>query len=135
MYVPNTANGNVGSVMTCNGTWTPNQLTFTMGPSNQDFFFYIFHYDFGAGPQSLLVDDVVLTYADGTAPAHVVLHPGVRNSTVVGNTVQVDGAPYLALGFFAVNASDLSQAAAMGANTVVGLGDNNPAADCFNTGP
>ncbi len=44
----------------------------------------------------------------------------------------VDGAPYLALGFFDVGYDDLQLAADNGANTVSALGAS-PAADCFCT--
>jgi hypothetical protein len=51
---------------------------------------------------------------------------------ISNQTVRVDGAPYLALGFFDVNYADLPQMAALGANTVFGLGgDQN--AGCYNT--
>ena len=63
----------------------------------------------------------------------MVLHPGQRNVKVAGQTVMVDGAPFLSLGFFDVGYFDLPQVAALGANTINGLPNFN-ATDCFNTG-
>jgi hypothetical protein len=93
-----------------------------------EFFFYLFSYNGGW----VRFDDVVLTYGDGSAPAPVSLHAGNRKVETSNQTVLVDGAPYLALGFFDVNYGDLGQVAALGANTVFGLGgDQN--AECYNT--
>jgi hypothetical protein len=50
-------------------------MTFTTGPSATDFHFAVYAY--GAG--WVRVDDIVLTYANGTVPQQTVLHPGVRN--------------------------------------------------------
>jgi hypothetical protein len=128
VYVPGTLGGDTFQYLTCNDAWAPNQIGFTAGPTATDFFYYIFNRD----TSWLRIDDVVLTYADGTVPQQPVLHTGTRNVTISGQTVQVDGAPYFALGFFDVGYDDLPLAAAAGANTVNGLGVNM-AANCFNT--
>jgi hypothetical protein len=114
--------------LTCNGSWASNSMTFQVG-SSPWFFFYLFNADYSW----LRLDDIVLTYADGTAPQHTVLHPGVRNVGISGQTVTVDGSPFFSMGFVGVEYSDLALAAAAGANTINGLGAYGPA-DCFNTG-
>jgi hypothetical protein len=115
--------------LTCNGSWALNQVAFQVLPTTNLFRIY-----FTNNAKSwLLIDDVVLTYADGTAPPNTILHPGVRSVSVSGQTVMVDGAPYLALGFFDVPYSDLAAAKSLGANTVLGLNNYN-SADDFNTG-
>ncbi len=73
----------------------------------------------------------MLTYADGTVPQQQVLHPGTRNVSIAGQNLQVDGAPYFALGFFDVEYDDLPLAIAAGANTVDGL-EISMSARCFN---
>src|SRR5579859_532927 len=128
VYIPGTAGGDTFQYVTCNDAWAPNQINFTVAPAATSFFFYVYNYD----TSTFLVDDIVLTYADGTVPQSQVLHPGTRNVAISGQTVKVDGAPYFALGFFDVRYEDLSLAAAAGANTVNGLGINM-AASCFNT--
>ena len=128
VYVPGTLGGDTFQYLACNDSWSPNQVNFTAGPSATDFLFYVYNRD----TSWFRVDDVVLTYADGTAPQQPALHPGRRNVNISDQTVQVDGAPYFALGFFDVKYDDLPQAAAAGANTVNGLGINM-SADCFNT--
>jgi hypothetical protein len=128
VYIPGTLGGDTFQYVTCNDAWAPNQVTFTAGPGATDFFFYIYNRDISW----VRIDDVVLTYADGTVPQQPVLHAGTRNVRVSGQTVQVDGAPYFAKGFFDVGYDDLPLAAAAGANTVNGLG-TNMAANCFNT--
>jgi hypothetical protein len=128
VYVPGTLGGDTFQYVTCNDAWAPNQVTFTAGPGATDFFFYIYNRDISW----VRIDDVVLTYADGTVPQQPVLHSGTRNVRISGQTVQVDGAPYFAKGFFDVAYDDLPLAVAAGANTVNGLGINM-AANCFNT--
>ena len=84
-HVPNTAAGDVGIFPTCDGTWRLNQLPFQMGPdSGVNFYFSIYSY----GASSLLIDDILLTYGDGTAPAHTALHAGTRNVSISGQTVK-----------------------------------------------
>ncbi len=73
----------------------------------------------------------MLTYADGTVPQQQVLHPGTRNVSIPPQNLQVDGAPYFALGFFDVEYDDLPRAIAAGANTVDGL-EIGMSARCFN---
>jgi hypothetical protein len=128
-YIPGMANGDVSQYLTCNGNWNLNQITFQTGPSAAYFYYYIFNIN----TSSLLVDDVSLTYGDGTVPQQTILHPGVRNVNISGQNVLVDGAPFLSLGFFDVEYNSLAQVAATGANTINGLPSYN-AANCFNTG-
>jgi hypothetical protein len=80
------------------------------------------------GKGSLLLDDLVLTYADDTVPTQSVAHSGHRDATTSGQTMLVDGAPYLALGFVRVPYEDLEAAKEQGANTLVW-----DAEQCFNT--
>ncbi len=128
--IPGTSGGETVQYLTCNDAWTPNQVNFTAGPSSTDFFFYVFNLD----RSWLRIDDVVLTYADGSVPSQPVLHDGTRNVTISGQTMRVDGAPYFARGFFDVGYDDLPLAAAAGANTVNASGGVvNVAANCFNT--
>ena len=129
VYIPGMANGDAGQWLTCDGNWDLNQITFQTGPSAGYLSYSFYNY----GTSWVLLDDVVLTFGDGTAPQHTVLHPGVRNVNISGQTVKVDGAPFLSLGFFDVEYSDLALVAATGANTINGLPNYN-AADCFNTG-
>ncbi len=128
IYIPGTASGDVGQYLTCNGNWAFNRVSFQVQPTATDFFFYVYNRDV----EWLRVDDVVLTYSGGDAPQQTVLHPGVRNAAASDQALMVDGAPYLALGFFDVGYDDLQLAADSGANTVTGLGAS-PAADCFCT--
>jgi hypothetical protein len=128
VYIPGTLGGDTYQYLTCNDAWMPNQVNFTAGPSSTDFFFYIFNAD----TAWLRIDDLVLTYADGTVPNQPVLHAGTRNVGISGQTVNVDGAPYFARGFFDVAYNDLHLAVAAGANTLNGL-SVNMAANCFST--
>jgi len=128
VYIPGTSAGDRTFPLNCTGSWTLNAFTFRIGSVAHDFLFYLFSYN---GPW-VRFDDVVLTYADGSAHAPMSLHAGNRKVEISNQTVLVDGAPYLALGFFDVNYTDLAQVAALGANTVFGLGgDQN--AGCYNT--
>jgi hypothetical protein len=129
VHVPDTATGNVSQPLTCNGNWALNQVTFQSAPSAAYFFFYVFNADVSW----LRVDDLVLTYSDGTVPPHTVVNTGVRAVGISGQNVTVDGKPYLSLGYVNVGYNDLAAVAATGANTVNGLGSYNNAA-CFNTG-
>jgi hypothetical protein len=128
VYIPGMANGDFSAYLTCNGNWAFNTMNFTTGSSATQFHFAIYAYDVG----SVQVDDIVLTYANGTVPQQTVLHPGVRNVGVSGQTLTVDGEPYMALGFFEVPYEDLAAVAATGANTVQALG-GTAGAGCFNT--
>ncbi len=129
VYVPGMAFGDVDAYLACNGDWSLNQLSFSTGTAPTYLFFYIFNMD----TSWLEVDDISLTYGDGTAPQHVTLHPGQRNVAISGNNVMVDGKPFLSLGFYDVGYNDLAQAAATGANTVNSYETYNDT-DCFNTG-
>ncbi len=129
LYVPGTANGDVSSGLACNGGWSLNQIAFTTLPTAGYVFFYIFL----DGVATLQVDDVVLTYGDGTVPQSTTLHAGTRNVSVAGQNVMVDGAPYLSLGFYDVGYYDLARVASTGANTINGYFQLT-STDCFNTG-
>ena len=112
--------GEVDLPLTCNGSWSPNQVTFQTGTTAGyiNYALYLF------GTSSAEFDDVVLTFGDGTAPQHTVLHSGVRKTSISGQTVNVDGAPFLSLGFYDVGYYDLAQVAATGANTINGSGSS-----------
>jgi hypothetical protein len=128
VYIPWTSTGGTTQYLNCNGNWNFNQVAFQTGSAPGDLYYYIFDY----GTQFLRVDDVVLTFGNGTAPQRTVLHPGTRNARVSGQHLMVDGAPYLSLGFYNVPYNSLAQAAAVGAKTIVG-GEYGEA-DCYNTG-
>ncbi len=128
-FVNSTAGSVAAEWLVCNTTWTLNSMNFQIGPTAPRFNLYVYNY----GTQPMLIDDFVLTYGDGTAPSRINLHPGTRSVGISGQNVMVDGAPYLALGFFDVPRSDISQIQATGANTVHGLGSSG-SADCFNFG-
>jgi hypothetical protein len=129
VFIPAVATGDLSTPMNCTGYWELNTISFQTSPTAQSFFFYLFSY-YG---QWARFDDVVLTYGNGTAPTPLTLYPGNRNVTVSNQAVVVDGAPYLALGFFSVDYNDLPTVAAMGANTIFGLGDLSSQANCYNT--
>ena len=130
LFYVNSTSGSVASTsLECNATWTPNRMNFQIGSGATSFWVYVYNY----GTELMLIDDLVLTYGDGTAPARINLHSGTRPVGISGQNVLVDGAPYLALGFFDVPRSGISQVRAAGANTVHGLGSSS-GADCFNAG-
>lgn len=129
VYIPFTAGGDTFTLLNCTGAWALNTINFRTSPTAQDFYYYLFSYYGGW----VRFDDIVLTYADGTVPNPNPLYAGVRNVKISNRTMYVDGNPYLALGFFDVPYSALSQAAATGANTLFGLGTDATAAACFNT--
>ncbi len=130
MHVPDTADGNVAVPFTCDNKWNQAKLVFTAAPKAD----YAFYYFFNADKAWLRVDDVVLTFADGTAPKYQPLHAGQRDVKIAGQNVLVDGAPFLSLGFFDVGYTDLAAVAKTGANTINGGLVQHSAADCFNTG-
>jgi len=137
---PTPGNPEIWGYATCNGNWNLNQATFSSTdpgfqyPAAQPAPGYItFGLNAFKTPWAIF-DDVTLTYGDGTAPSHVVLHPGTRSVEISGNTMKVDGSPFLSLGFLDVEYSDLAQVAATGANTLNGVGYSFNSADCFNTG-
>lgn len=127
-YTPSSSAGDLIEDLTCNGAWVQNDITFTSSGSADDVMIYFYNAD----TTSLLLDDVILTYGDGTVPAQTVKHAGVRSVSVSGSVVSVDGAPYLALGFFDVPFDDLQAMFDLGGNTVTTLGLDE-VVDCFNT--
>ncbi|HUS08691.1 MAG TPA: DUF2341 domain-containing protein, partial [Bryobacteraceae bacterium] len=128
VYIPDTLGGDTFQYVTCNDAWSPNEIAFTSGAAATDLLLFVYNRDV----EWLRIDDMVLTYADGTVPQQPVLHPGSRNVTTSGQTLLVDGAPYFARGFFDVSYQDLPKVAALGANTLNGL-QMNMSASCFNT--
>jgi hypothetical protein len=128
-YTPSVPSGNQSQSLQCTGDWALNQMTFTSPATDGEGYFYFYNHTTG----SLFLDDVVLTYGDGTVPPHTVKHPGTRSVVAKTNHVEVDGAPYLALGFFDVPFDALPIVAAIpGANFVTTAGGSD-VGDCFNT--
>jgi hypothetical protein len=123
-YTPNVASGSFTSPFVCNGSWAENQFQFTSSATD-DYVYYALYY---AGKASLLVDDVVITYGDGTVPAQTIKHPGTRAASVSNGTFTVDGKPFLPLGFYGIPAESIPAAQQMGVNAVA-WGDPG----CFNT--
>ena len=128
VWVPGMATGDVFVTVTCNGDWAFNTIHLRTSATAQEFYFALYGYgiDFN-GVGWVRFDDLTLTYgtsSPGTAGSGVLAHAGNRfvGTSSVTNSVMVDGAPYLALGFFSIPYADLPQAAALGANTVFGLG-------------
>ena len=128
IYVPGTTSGDIVQALTCDGSWALNRVSFQLPPTVTEFHFAVYNRDI----EWLRVDDIVLTYVGGDAPLQPVLYPGVRNVTLSDKAVMVDGAPYLALGFFSVGYDDLQLAASQGANTVSAL-LMSPGTDCYST--
>ena len=125
LYLPKTTTGNFLRGISCNGSWNQTKVTFTPAAEDTTFSFSI--YNEGAG--SFLIDDIVLTYSDGTTPTPSIwIHPGTRNVSLSPTTVSVDGKPYLAMGFYGVPPSHYSTVASLGANTIL------VPPDCFSTG-
>jgi hypothetical protein len=110
----------------CDGTWQKNTVEFT-SPGEIGIAVY------NTGTDSLFVDDLDLRRKDGSS--HPIERPnsGRTQVDISGNSVRVDGKPYLAVGFFAVPYNELEEAAYLGANTIVGIGGVT-ASDCFSTG-
>ena len=127
-YTPNEAAGEFSKPLACTGAWASNEITFTSSAKDDVIHYALYYADTG----SMFVDDAVMTYGDGTVPKHTVAHAGTRSVSITGNHVMVDGAPYLALGFYNVPYSSLADAQKMGTNTVTALG-GELTADCFNT--
>jgi hypothetical protein len=130
VYLPD-ATTPVFQPVNCTGDWTQAVVPFSTTATATDFSYSLYTFASSGGNWGLW-DDVVLTYGDGTVPPSTTLHAGNRNVSVSGNAVQVDGSPYLALGFFDVAYSDIQQVASLGANTIFGLGVSEHAG-CFNT--
>jgi hypothetical protein len=130
MSVTDTTAGEEVHDVTCNDQWTPTEVSFTTSSAASSFTLYVYN----ASTQWLRIDDLLLTYADGTVPPQTIRHPGLRQSQVSGQRVLVDGAPYLALGFYDVPYEDLKEMADLGGNTLAGFGANGYVHhDCFNT--
>ncbi|HEX8791417.1 MAG TPA: hypothetical protein VF765_10745 [Polyangiaceae bacterium] len=123
-YTPNAATGTSIPNFTCNGAWAQNAFTFTSTPTD-DYVYYALYY---AGKGTFLVDDVVITYGDGSVPAQTIKHPGARAAGVTNGVYTVDGKPFLPLGFYDVPAEQLAMAKQLGVNAVA-WGDPG----CFNT--
>lgn len=129
VYVPNTlGGGNAYQVLTCNGNWAQTTVNFTVAADATDFHYSIYNRSL----DWLRLDDVVLTYADGTVPQTPIVHAGNRTVGISGQHLNVDGRPYFALGFDDVRYGDLGQVASLGANTISGLGINGPG-NCSST--
>ena len=123
-YTPNAAAGTTIPNFTCNGAWAANEFTFT-STATDDYIYYALYY---AGKGTFLIDDVVITYGNGSVPPQTIKHPGSRATSVTSDAYLVDGKPYLPLGFYQIPAEQLSAAKAMGVNAVA-WGDPG----CFNT--
>ena len=129
-FIPEVASGSgyLYQKLSCTGAWTLNAVNFTVPSTATDFSFSVYNFD----TRPLQVDDVLLTYSDGTVPQHPVLHPGNRSISISGPNMNVDGKPYFALGFIDVRYADIGSVAATGANTIFGFG-NSGNQNCFNT--
>ena len=131
IYIPHTTTGNTTKPLTCNGNWNLSRVSFTPAAGQPTFTIYFMDWS----PLPLLIDDVVLTFSDGTAPKQTWRYPGRRNVSVTPAHVLVDGTPYLALGFASVPYSSYNEVADLGANTILGLNElRGPTTECFNTG-
>ena len=111
----------------CTGSWEENQLSVRVGRAGGEISIAMYNADV----HDLVLDDVKLTSSDGSVPRHTIRHHGTRSVAVRNAAVDVDGSPYLALGFFDVPFVDLATAAATGANTLTSL--RSDTTDCFNT--
>ncbi len=123
-YTPTVTSGSFTSPLSCTGAWAQTSFSFTTDGTS-DTVYYALYY---AGTKTLLVDDMVITLGDGTVPAQTIKHPGDRNVRVQGTTYELDGTPFIPLGFYGIPASALAQAKAAGANTAA-WGDPG----CYNT--
>lgn len=121
-YTPNTSD--TIPPFACTGSWAANSFTFTSNATD-DYVYYALYY---AGKGTFLVDDVVMTYGDGSVPVQTIKHPGKRATAVANGVYEVDGKPFLPLGFYQIPAEQLAAAAQMGVNAVA-WGDPG----CFNT--
>lgn len=123
-YTSTAAQGTSIPNFTCNGSWAQTEFTFTTTPTD-DYVYYALYY---AGTGTFLVDDLVITYGDGSVPAQTIKHPGSRSASVTNDAYVLDGKPFLPLGFYDVPAEQLSMAKQLGVNAVA-WGDPG----CFNT--
>jgi hypothetical protein len=130
IYAPKTTRGAIKQALTCNGSWNISKIAFTPAATSSTFRVAAYN----TSPEPLLVDDLVITYSDGTVPSqNPWLYPGARDVSISPTTVSVDGNPYLALGIYDVPYANYAQVAAMGANTLIG-DFAGPTSDCFLTG-
>ena len=116
VYIPNTTVGNIYEPLSCNANWNLSQVSFTPAVGQPTISIDIDD----TSPLPLLIDDIVLTFSDGTAPTQTWIYPGRRLVSVSPTALSVDGSPYLALGFAGVPYRYYRQVAALGANTIVG---------------
>ena len=131
IYIPHTTIGNIYERLSCNENWNLSQVSFTPAVGQPTISIHIGD----TSPLPLLIDDIVLTFSDGTAPTQTWIHPGRRRVSVSPTTVSVDGSPYLALGFANIPYRYYRQVAALGANTIVGnVLKYGPTTECFNMG-
>ncbi len=124
-YTPTVTSGSFTSAFACTGAWAKNTFTFTTDATS-DAVTYSLYY---AGTKTLLLDDMVITLGDGSVPVQTIKHPGDRSVHMQGSTYELDGAPFVPLGFYGIPQSALAQAKAAGANTAA-WGDPG----CYNTG-
>ena len=122
-----------GVNLQCTGKWEENELSFKVGPGAPPFKLYFTIEDGVKDGDWLRIDDIVLTYSNGKVPPAVLAkHAGVRDVTVSETHINVDGKPFIPLGFFGVPDSDLEMAAKTGANTIHELGPES-SMGCFQT--
>ena len=127
VFLEGTSKGEEAYPINCTNNWEQHLFPFKSAPSGGEIYFFVFAHN----GTRVLFDDITVTYADSSAPAQNILHPGTRNVSVNGKTVNVDGSPYFALGFWEAPYADLSQVAATGANTLMSV--NASLGSCFNT--
>jgi hypothetical protein len=123
-YTPTVTSGSFTSPFACTGAWAQNTFSFTTDATS-DSVYYALYYD---GTKTLLLDDMVITLGDGTVPEQTIKHPGDRNAKISGTTYELDGAPFVPLGFYGIPESALAQAKTAGANAAA-WGDPG----CYNT--
>jgi hypothetical protein len=123
-YTPNAGGSTQTWSFACNGSWAETQFSFT-SDATDDYIYYALYY---AGSGTFLIDDLVITYGDGTVPAQTIKHAGERSVGVSSAVYEVDGKPFIPLGFYQIAAEQIPAAQAMGVN-VVAWGDPG----CFNT--
>ena len=124
--------------LVCNGMWNSTAANPFIFSPPAGFMALLFNDQ--QGTDYLKVDNVKLTYSDGTVPDQTVNFAGYPRRAVVpqgSSVVEVDGEPYFAMGFYDVPGSVAAfQSAQMdGANTVVtAAAPVIPIDKCFNTG-
>jgi hypothetical protein len=63
-----TVGGLAANMLACNTDWTFNTMNFQTSSTATTYIVYLLNYN----PQPLLIDDLVVTYADGTAPLELI---------------------------------------------------------------